>query len=160
MDGLYPHTAGTVTSRTTDSHPILPQALQMNDDSFGHTMPSDDEEDEDDDGQNPYTQGAGGYDKYKEKKWLLRMNRKLAEIPVGELDPATIPLAAVMNTWAKTKSSQGASMVEMWLKRAVQEYDVGNRRVVPTTKMYTMAGTLRGCCDDFVRVSSWFLICW
>jgi hypothetical protein len=32
-------------------------------------------------------------------------------------------------------------MVEMWLKRAEQEYDVGNRRVVPTTKMYTMAGT-------------------
>jgi hypothetical protein len=143
MDGSYLHTAGTANSRTADSHPILPQALQVNDDSFGHTMPSDDEEDDDDedDGHNPFTQGAGGSPKSKEKKWLLRMNRKLAEIPVGELDPATMPLSAVMNTWAKTKSSQGASMVEMWLKRAQQEYDAGNHRVEPTAKMYTMAGT-------------------
>jgi hypothetical protein len=144
MDGSSLHAAGTVTSRTADSHPILPQALQMNDDSFGHMEPSDDEEDDDDDeddGHNPYTQGAGGPTKSKEKKWLLRMNRQLAEIPVGELDPATMPLSAVMNTWAKTKSSQGASMVEMWLKRAQQEYDAGNHRVVPTAKMYTMAGT-------------------
>jgi hypothetical protein len=143
MNGSYLHTAGAATSRTADSHPILPQALQMNDDSFGHTMPSDDEEDDDeeDDGRNPYTQGAGGSPKSKEKKWLLRMNRRLAEIPVGDLDPATMPLSAVMNTWAKTKSSQGASMVEMWLKRAQQEYDAGNHRVEPTAKMYTMAGT-------------------
>jgi hypothetical protein len=139
MDGSSVHTAGTEISRTADLHPILPQALQMNDDSFGHMMPPDDEEDDDEiegDEDNP-----GGYHTYKEKKWLLRMNRKLAEIPVGELDPATIPLSAVMNTWAKIKDSQTASMVEMWLKRAQQEYDSGNKRVVPTAKMYTMAGT-------------------
>ena len=76
----------------------------------------------------------------KKHEWLLRMNRKLQEIPVGDLDPATVPLSAVMNAWAKTKSAQGADMVELWLKRAQQEYDAGNRRVVPTTKMYTMAG--------------------
>jgi hypothetical protein len=138
MDGSYLHTAGTATSRTADSHPILPQALQMNDDSFGQTMRSDDEEDDDDedDSRNSYTQGAGGSPKSKEKKWLLRMNRKLAEIPIGELDPATMPLSAVMNTWAKTKSSQGASMVEMWLKQLNR---ADNR--VDQAKMYTMAGT-------------------
>jgi len=78
--------------------------------------------------------------KTKKHEWLLRMNRKLQEVPVGDLDPATVPLSAIMNAWAKTKSPQGASMVELWLKRAQEEYDAGNRRVVPTTKMYTMAG--------------------
>jgi hypothetical protein len=76
----------------------------------------------------------------KKSDWLIRMNRKLSEIPVGELDPATVPVSAVMNSWAKTKSAQGAAMVELWLKRAQEEYDLGNRRFVPTTKMYTMAG--------------------
>lgn len=78
--------------------------------------------------------------KSKKREWLLRMTRKMQEIPVGELDPTTVPLAAVMNAWAKTKSSQGASMVEAWLKRAEQEQAAGNDAVVPTTKMYTMAG--------------------
>lgn len=32
-------------------------------------------------------------------------------------------------------------MVELWLQRVQQEADSGNSRVVPTTKMYTMAGT-------------------
>lgn len=86
----------------------------------------------------------------KKQDWLLRMNRKLQDIPVGELDPATLPVSAVMNAWAKTKSAQGASMVELWLKRAQEEYEAGNRRVVPTTKMYTMAGTLFCCGRMFV----------
>lgn len=85
--------------------------------------------------------GTNSSPRTKKRDWLLRMNRKLQEIPLGELDPAQVPLAAIMNAWAKTKSSQGAAMVELWLKRAQQEYDAGNRRVVPTTKMYTMAGT-------------------
>ena len=83
---------------------------------------------------------SNGTTSNKKHDWLLRMNRKLQEVPVGELDPATVPLSAVMNAWAKTKSAQGAAMVELWLKRAQEEYDAGNRRVVPTTKMYTMAG--------------------
>ncbi len=84
--------------------------------------------------------GTNSSPRSKKRDWLLRMNRKLQEIPLGELDPSQVPLAAIMNAWAKTKSSQGAAMVEFWLKRAQQEYDAGNRRVVPTTKMYTMAG--------------------
>lgn len=76
----------------------------------------------------------------KKHDWLLRMNKKVHEIPVGELDPSAIPVSAIMNAWAKTKSAQGASMVELWLKRAQQEYGAGNDRIIPTTKMYTMAG--------------------
>jgi len=91
----------------------------------------DAEESDDDDDNDPRT---------KKSDWLVRMNRRLNEIPVGDLDPQVIPLSAIMNAWAKTKSSQGATMVEMWLNRAQQEYEVGNGRVVPTTKMYTMAG--------------------
>ena len=33
----------------------------------------------------------------------------------------------------------------MWLKRCQQEYDAGNRKVIPTTKMYTMA------CDAYAK---------
>jgi hypothetical protein len=76
----------------------------------------------------------------KKQEWLLRMNRRLQETAVGELDPATLPLSAIFDGWAKTKSAQGARFVEMWLKRVLEEYDAGNSRVVPTTKMYTMAG--------------------
>jgi hypothetical protein len=75
----------------------------------------------------------------KKRDWLLRMNRRLAEIPVGELDPSVTPISAIMNAWAKTKSAHGASMVETWLNRAQEEFDAGNTRVVPTNKMYTMA---------------------
>lgn len=76
----------------------------------------------------------------KKDEWLLRMNRRMNEIPVGQLDPATVPIAAIMNAWAKTKSSQGASMVEMWLNRIQKEADAGNSKVAPNTKLYTMAG--------------------
>jgi hypothetical protein len=100
--------------------PILPAPTQY--------LPEEDSDDEDEDPS------------VKKRDWLLRMNRRLQEIPVGDLDPATIPLAAIMNSWAKTKSAQGASMVELWLNRAQQEYEAGNSRVLPTTKMYTMAG--------------------
>lgn len=98
-------------------------------------------------GSNPYACGSGtggsgppSSSRSKKREWLLRMNRKLQDVPMGELDPAVMPLSAIMNAWAKTKSAQGASMVEMWLTRAQDEYNAGNRSVVPTTKMYTMAG--------------------
>ena len=35
--------------------------------------------------------------KHKKKEWLIRMNKKLADIPVGELDPQTLPITAIMN---------------------------------------------------------------
>ena len=77
----------------------------------------------------------------KKREWLLRMNRRLGEIPVGELDPAVVPVSAIMNAWAKTRSPEGADMVEMWLRRSLEEADAGNSRpgVVPTTKTFTMA---------------------
>jgi hypothetical protein len=131
MDGSSLRTASTATSRTADLHPIVPQVLQTN----------KDDKDDDNNAIEATEDDTQGSPESRDKKWLLRMNRELAEIPVGELDLATMPLSAVMNRWAKTKSSQGASMVEMWLKRAQQEYDAGNHRVEPTAKMYTTAGT-------------------
>jgi hypothetical protein len=104
--------------------PILPAPWADDDES-------DDDDDDDDDDSPVLT---------KKQDWLLRMNRRLQDVPIGDLDPSAIPLSAVMNAWAKTKSSQGASMVELWLNRAQQEYEAGNDKVVPTTKMYTMAG--------------------
>jgi len=81
----------------------------------------------------------------KKREWLLRMNKKLQDISVGELDPSAVPISAIMNAFAKTKSAEGASMVEMWLKRAQQEFEAGNHRIAPTTKMYTMAGMQMLC---------------
>jgi len=75
----------------------------------------------------------------KKKDWLLRMNRRLTEVPIGDMDPSSTPISAIMNAWAKTKSSHGASMVEKWLERAQEEFDAGNTKVVPTNKMFTMA---------------------
>ena len=75
----------------------------------------------------------------KKRDWLFRMNRRLTEVSVGELDPSTTPISAIMNAWAKTKSAHGASMVEKWLDRAQEEFDAGNTRIIPTNKMFTMA---------------------
>lgn len=121
--------------------PILPeQSLLLMEDLFSN---DDDEDDDssswDDSGILPSSNAKELSPKSKKREWLLRMNRRLNEIPIGELDPVSVPLSAVMNAWAKTKSAQGAAMVEMWLNRAQQEYDCGNLRVIPTTKLYTMA---------------------
>lgn len=107
---------------------------------------SEDEEDNDsfDDGYLDQ-QSDDSSPRAKKREWLLRMNKKLAETPVGELDPVVIPLTACMNSWAKTKSANGASMAEMWLKRAEEEKAAGNASVVPTSKMYTMAGKSTSC---------------
>jgi hypothetical protein len=145
-DGSSLHSASTATTRTADySHPILPQALQLNNDLFDHMMLSADEDDGNDESEadedDTHSSSEYEYHSHKEKKWLLRMNCRLAEIPVGELDPARIPLKRVMNTWAEIKTSLGATMFEMWLKRVEQEYDADNDRTVPTAEMYAMAGT-------------------
>lgn len=112
--------------------PILPQQQPWTPLDTETTIVN--ESDDDDDESTPAIS--------KKRDWLLRMNKRLQDTPVGDLDPSAIPLSAVMNAWAKTKSSQGASMVEMWLNRAQQEYEAGNQKVVPTTKLYTMAGML------------------
>jgi hypothetical protein len=144
---------GNLTEPSNDSFPILPQNLP-DDYSLGLEDPSlEDFLLEDDDsgsladstgssgrGSNPYGEGSPLSPRSKKREWLLRMNRKLELVPVGELDPAW-PITAIMNAWAKAKSSQGASMVEMWLNRVQQESEAGNDAVGPTAKMYTMAGT-------------------
>jgi len=152
----------TSTSLSSESRPILPQ--QRPEDHADYSFHYHDFELEDDDdvvvdangdplfddndswnqgsSNNPYggsKAGGGNSPPSKKQDWLLRMNRKLQETPVGDLDPAVIPISAVMNSWAKSKSAQGASMVELWLLRAQQETDAGNPRVVLTNKMYTMA---------------------
>ena len=153
----------TPKTQTYDAFPILPQALP-DDFSLGLEDPSlddfllddDDEDDFEGDslaagstgssghGSNPYGEGSSPSSplspRAKKREWLLRMNRKLEQVPVGELD-ASWPLTAIMNAWAKTKSAQGASMVELWLTRIQKEYECGNVGVGPTAKMYTMAGT-------------------
>jgi len=75
----------------------------------------------------------------KKRDWLIRNNRKLKETEIGTLDPDRIPITAVMNSWAKTKSKEGAQMVELWLHRVEDEVKAGNTMVELSAKMYTMA---------------------
>jgi hypothetical protein len=111
---------------------------------------SHDHHDDGDDSHSTSQTGGGGTGTHngtnssvsKTQDWLLRMNRKLDETKMGDLDPTILPISAVMNGWAKTKSPEGANMVEQWLHRCQKEAANGNRRIAPTTKMYTMAGTL------------------
>jgi hypothetical protein len=117
--------------------PILP-AIE---DVYPSPLDQQEEEDEEDDESVLWKDDTvGSSPTSKKSEWLLRMNRRMAEIPVGELDPSSIPISAIMNAWAKTKSAKGASIVETWLNRAQQEFNAGNDKVIPTTKMYTMAG--------------------
>lgn len=123
----YETSTGDATSASrTSEQPILPSHHPTTDD---FSLQSEEPEDD--------TDSAKG--NKKKDEWLWRMNRKLEETPTGEVDPSVIPVSAVMNAWAKTKSSQGAGMVEMWLERSQLEYESGNTRVVPNTKMFTMA---------------------
>lgn len=77
--------------------------------------------------------------KERKREWLLRMNRKMNEIPLGHINSDTLPITAIMNAWAKTKSAEGAKMVEDWLQRMKEESKAGNPNVEVTTKMFTMA---------------------
>ena len=155
------------SSLASENRPILPQHRPELDDqadySFhdyefeeekildGNGNPLFDDNDSWNSGSNnPYSskQGVGNDSPSRKQEWLLRMNRRLQDTPVGELDPSVVPISAVMNAWAKSKSAQGASMVELWLLRAQEESDAGNKRVVPTSKMYTMAGK----CQSYAMV--------
>jgi hypothetical protein len=135
---------GRYTATTAAARPILPAMEDMVFDNY--SAHDDEEEDEEDESNYPWQTETsmdsalmGGSTQSKRRDWLLRMNRRLTDVPVGDLDPTVTPINAIMNAWAKTKSSQGASMVETWLNRAQEEYDAGNARVVVTNKMYTMA---------------------
>jgi hypothetical protein len=71
--------------------------------------------------------------------WLLEMNEKLRHTPIGKLNPEEIPVSSIMNGWAKTKTSKGAKMVEVWLRRIKAEEYEGNPAVTLTNKMFTIA---------------------
>lgn len=71
--------------------------------------------------------------------WLLEMNEKLRKTPIGELNPEEIAVSSIMNGWAKTKTSKGAKMVEMWLRRVEAEEKAGNQFLVLSNKMFTIA---------------------
>jgi hypothetical protein len=135
-------------TKSSGQHPILPA---MEDVSFMNPLDLDPEEDDEEEEESSSLWGGdengAASPKSKKRDWLLRMNRRMADTPIGEMDSSVIPISAIMNAWAKTKSSQGASMVETWLNRAQQEHAAGNTKVVPTTKMYTMAGTYHSICE-------------
>ncbi|MGK3750823.1 MAG: hypothetical protein ACI8RD_003123 [Bacillariaceae sp.] len=139
--------ATAAASRVSD-RPILPSIKDIEASSL-HEVGNEefhDDNDDDEDEEESYFWGADSSidgttisTHSKKRDWLLRMNRRLTEVPIGELDPSVTPISAIMNAWAKTKSSNGASMVEAWLNRAQEEFDAGNTKIIPTNKMFTMA---------------------
>lgn len=134
---------GGSTLSKTSGRAILPAMNDIEVDSL-HDKDDNNYDSDDDNDEGSYFVGTESAlddttTNSKKKDWLLRMNRRLAEVPIGNLDPSTTPISAIMNSWAKTKSSHGASMVEKWLDRVQEEFDAGNTKVVPTNKMFTMA---------------------
>lgn len=71
------------------------------------------------------------------RDWLLRRNEELVTTELGTLSSKGVLF--IMNAWAKTRSTEGAEMVELWLKRVEHERRLGNKRVEATKGMYTMA---------------------
>ena len=148
VDSSIASTAGaTAAASKVSDRPILPSIKDIEASSL-HEVGNEEFHDDDDadDEEESYFWGADSSidgttisTHSKKRDWLLRMNRRLTEVPIGELDPSVTPISAIMNAWAKTKSSNGASMVEAWLNRAQEEFDAGNTKVVPTNKMFTMA---------------------
>ena len=124
-----PHLPNSFSGSATDKKPILPAHDEPDNSGSEYAWDEDDEdESEFDEHDREFHRAAYGHasaqamvvrgrkkisPRTKKREWLLRMNRRLIEVPVGELDPAAVPISAIMNGWAKTKSSEGAAMVEM-----------------------------------------------
>jgi len=130
------------TESGNDHNTNLDPATSVEYTSSDHSWDYDEDEDNlDDEGSRGARSKTKVSPKTRKREWMLRISRRLADLPIGELDPNDFPINAVMNAWAKTKSSEGATMVEMWLNRAEAEFKAGNSRpgVQPTVKMYTVA---------------------
>ena len=64
------------------------------------------------------------------------MNQDLQKTKMGALNPTAV--SGVMNAWAKTNSTEGAEMVDVWLQRLKMEVDVGNYRVKIVNETYNV----------------------
>lgn len=74
------------------------------------------------------------------RDWLYHMNTILSRTEIGKLDPTKLPYREVMNNWAKTRSTEGAVIVEeLWLQRLQQEVEMGNPMIVVGKDIYTIA---------------------
>jgi hypothetical protein len=72
--------------------------------------------------------------------WLFHMNTILSRTEIGKLDPTKLPYREVMNNWAKTRSTEGAVIVEeLWLQRLQKEVEMGNSMIVVGKDIYTIA---------------------
>lgn len=74
------------------------------------------------------------------RDWLFHMNTILEGTKLGTLDPTKLPYREIMNNWAKTRSTEGALVVEeLWLPRLQKEVEMGNSMVVVGKDIYTIA---------------------
>jgi hypothetical protein len=64
-----------------------------------------------------------------DKDYLFCMNRELEGTSFGELNPRHLDIHQIMNAWAKMRTTEGAEMVELWLKRVRNEAKMGNKLV-------------------------------
>jgi len=65
---------------------------------------------------------------------------KVSRTEIGKLDTTKLPYREVMNNWAKTRSTEGAVIVEeLWLQRLQKEVEMGNSMIVVGKDIYTIA---------------------
>jgi hypothetical protein len=74
-----------------------------------------------------------------DKDYLFRMNKELEVTSIGELNPRHLDIPEIMNAWAKTRTTEGAEMVEMWLQRVRKEVEMGNQLIKLGADVYNIA---------------------
>lgn len=70
---------------------------------------------------------------------LIDTNNELEITTRGKLNPKYFAISEIMNAWAKTRTTEGALMAEMWLQRVRTEVEMGNQLVKVDTDLYNTA---------------------
>jgi hypothetical protein len=70
---------------------------------------------------------------------LIGTNNELESTIRGKLNPKFFAISEIMNAWAKTRTTEGAVMAEMWLQRVRTEVEMGNQLVELDTDLYNTA---------------------
>jgi hypothetical protein len=74
-----------------------------------------------------------------DKDFLIGTKRELESTTRGELNPKYFGISEIMSAWAKTRTTEGAEMAEMWLQRVRTEVEMGNQLVKLDADLYNTA---------------------
>jgi hypothetical protein len=73
------------------------------------------------------------------RDFLIGTKSELENTIRGELNPKYFGISEIMSAWAKTRTTEGAEMAEMWLQRVRTEVEMGNQLVKLDADLYNTA---------------------